>query len=90
MIELQNLELPEGFKVSNKWIEVLKRIFIAVYGEKEEITIKRLLDLSEDTEVIEKLFTNKDPYYVEMKKQLEVSKRNMQIAKMRMELEPHE
>ena len=58
MVEIKNLELPEGYKISNKWIEVLKRIFIAVYGEKEEITIKRLLDLSDDTEVIEKLFTD--------------------------------
>jgi len=58
LVEIQNLELPEGFKITRKWIEVLKRIFIAVYGNKEEITIKRLLDLSEDTEVIEKLFTN--------------------------------
>ena len=84
------MELPEGFKISTKWIEVLKRIFIAVYGEKEEITIKRLLDLSEDTEVIEKLFTDKDPFYTEMKKQLELSKKNMQIARTRMELEPLE
>ena len=52
------MELPDGFKITTKWIEVLKRIFIAVYGDKEEITIKRLLDLSEDTEVIEKLFTD--------------------------------
>ena len=84
------MELPEGFKISTKWIEVLKRIFIAVYGDKEEITIKRLLDLSEDTEVIEKLFTDKDPFYAEMKKQLELSKKNMQIARTRMELEPLE
>ena len=90
MIELQNLELPEGFKITTKWIEVLRRIFIAVYGDKEEITIKRLLDLSEDTEVIDKLFTNEDPYYLEMKKQLDASKKNMQIARMRMELEPAE
>jgi len=58
LVEIKNLELPEGFKTSIKWIEVLKRIFISVYGNKEEITLKRLFDLSQDTEVIEKLFTN--------------------------------
>ena len=69
MVEIQNLELPEGYKITRKWIEVLKRIFIAVYGNKEEITLKRLFDLSQDTEVIEKLFTNKDSFYAEIKKQ---------------------